>query len=98
MAKRLYLGNLPLSMTQDALEQLLANMGEVVTIRLMSEPFSGRSRGFAFVEMRRDQDALKAIQELNGREIEGRSIVVNEARPQEPRGGSRGGGGGFRRR
>ena len=96
MAKRLYLGNLPLSMTQDTLEQLVAAIGEVVTIRLMSEPFSGRSRGFAFVEMRRDQDAQRAIQELNGRAFEGRSIVVNEARPQEPRGNTRGGS--FRRR
>ena len=109
MAKRLYVGNLPLSMTQDALEQLVATKGEVLNIRLMSEPFSGQSRGFAFVEMRRDQDADKAIQELNGFKIEGRAIVVNEARPQVQwsrggsggsRGGPRpsGGGGSFRRR
>jgi RNA recognition motif-containing protein len=52
----------------------------------MTEPFSGRSRGFAFVEMRRDQDAEKAIRELHGMEIEGRAIVVNEARPREPHG------------
>ena len=98
MAKRLYLGNLPMSMTQDTLEQLVATKGEVVNIRLMTEPFSGRSRGFAFVEMRRDQDAEKAIRELNGTQIEGRSIVVNEARPQ-PTYGSRGGqAGGFRGR
>ncbi len=93
MAKRLYLGNLPLSMTQDSLEQLMATKGEVTNIRLMTEPFSGRSRGFAFVEMRRDDDAQKAIQELNGLQIDGRSIVVNEARPQlqTTRGGPRGG-------
>jgi len=98
MAKRLYLGNLPLSMTQDALEQLVATKGEVVNIRLMTDQFSGRSRGFAFVEMRRDEEAEKAIRELNGLQIEGRAIVVNEARPQE-RQGSRGGSrGGFRRR
>ena len=92
MAKRLYLGNLPLSMTQDTLEQLVAAKGEIVNIRLITEPFSGRSRGFAFIEMRRDQDAERAIRELNGLEVEGRKIVVNEARPQEQqgaRGGSR---------
>ncbi len=86
MAKRLYVGNLPLSMTQDALEQLMAAKGEVLNIRLVTEPFSGRSRGFAFVEMRRDGDAEKAIQELNGFQVEGRALVVNEARPQLPTG------------
>lgn len=93
MAKRLYVGNLPLSMTQDALEQLIATKGEILNIRLITEPFSRQSRGFAFVEMRRDQDAEKAIQELNGFQIEGRALVVNEARPQAPwaKGGRRGG-------
>ena len=86
MAKRLYLGNLPLSMTQDTLEQLVAAKGTVTNIRLVAEPFSGRSRGFAFVEMRRNEDAERAIRELNGLEIEGRAIVVNEARPEVPRG------------
>jgi len=99
MAKRLYLGNLPLSMTQDALEQLVALKGPILNIRLVTDPFSGRSRGFAFIEMRRDQDATKAIQELNGLEIEGRAIIVNEARPEVVRGHRRGAarGGGFRR-
>jgi len=97
MAKRLYVGNLPLSMTQDALEQLVASKGEILNIRLVAEPFSGRSRGFAFVEMRRDQDAEKAIRELHGLQIEGRAIVVNEARPQERHGSRRGSRGGFRR-
>ncbi len=98
MAKRLYLGNLPLSMTQDTLEQLVATKGPILNIRLVTDPFSGRSRGFAFIEMQRDTDASKAIQELNGFEIEGRAIVVNEARPEVERGGRRGASrGGFRR-
>ena len=82
MAKRLYFGNLPLSMTQDTLEQLVAAKGQIVNIRLVSDRFSGQSRGFAFIEMRRDEDAKRAIQELNGFQIEGRAIVVNEARPE----------------
>ncbi len=82
MGKRLYVGNLPLSMTQDALEQVVAVNGTILNIRLVTEPFSSKSRGFAFVEMRRDEDAKKVIQELNGRQIEGRAIVVNEARPE----------------
>ena len=82
MAKRLYVGNLPLSMTQDTLEQLVATKGQIINIRLVSDRFSGQSRGFAFIEMRRDEDAKKAIQELNGYEIEGRAIVVKEAWPE----------------
>lgn len=82
MATRLYIGNLPLSMTQDALEQLVAAKGDVLNLRLVTEPYSGKSRGFAFVEMRRNEDARKAIQELNGLVIEGRNLTVNEARPQ----------------
>lgn len=91
MATRLYIGNLPLSMTQDTLEQLVATKGDVVNIRLVTEPYSRRSRGFAFVEMRRDEEGRKVIQELNGLAIEGRNLVVNEARPkpQDSRRGAR---------
>jgi RNA recognition motif-containing protein len=89
MAKRLYIGNLPLAMEQSELEQLVAALGEVADIRLVKDQYSGRSRGFAFVEMRRDDDAQKVIQELNDKEVQGRKLVVNEARPKESSGGRR---------
>ena len=106
MSKKLYVGNLPFSVTQDSLEQLFSAKGEILSITLISDKYTGQSRGFGFVEMKRDEDAQKAIDELNGYELEGRALVVNEARPQEPReggfrehrGGSSSGGGGGRNR
>jgi RNA recognition motif-containing protein len=93
MSKKLYVGNLPFSVTQDALEQLFTAKGEILSISLISDKYTGQSRGFGFVEMKRDEDAQKAIEELNGFELEGRALVVNEARPQEQRSS-----GGFRER
>ena len=96
MSKKLYVGNLPFSVTQDSLEQLFASKGEVLSVSLINDKYTGQSRGFGFVEMKRDDEAQKAIDELNGFDFEGRALVVNEARPQQPREGGfrepRGGG------
>ena len=96
MGKKLYVGNLAFSTTQDALQQLFAQAGTVESATIISDRVTGRSKGFGFVEMASDQEATDAITKLNGQEIEGRAIVVSEARPQAPResrGGFGGGGG-----
>jgi cold-inducible RNA-binding protein len=95
MGKKLYVGNLPFSATESAISDLFSQIGGVDSVRLITDRDSGRSKGFGFVEMASDEDAEKAISELNGKEFEGRALTVNEARPQEPRTGG-GGGGGFR--
>lgn len=97
MGKKLYVGNLSYSLTSDALGQLFAASGKVESAEVIMDRETGRSKGFGFVEMGADQEAQAAIQALNGKEVEGRAIVVNEARPKEPRagGGFGGGGGGF---
>ncbi len=94
MGKKLYVGNLPFSATEGSVSDLFSQIGGVDSVRLITDRDSGRSKGFGFVEMASDEDAEKAISELNGKEFEGRALTVNEARPQEPRSG--GGGGGFR--
>lgn len=103
MGKKLYVGNLPYSFTEGTLNDLFGQIGAVESCRLITDRDSGRSKGFGFVEMSSEEDAEKAISELNGKEVEGRALTVNEARPQEPRsgggggfggGGGRGGGGG----
>jgi RNA recognition motif-containing protein len=98
MGKKLYVGGLPYSVTDDQLNELFASHGTVESARVISDRFSGRSKGFGFVEMSSEEEAQKAINELNGTQYEGRTIIVNEARPQEsrPRGGRGGGGGGGR--
>jgi RNA recognition motif-containing protein len=99
MNKKLYVGNLGYSVTVSALEELFASVGEVTSVNLITDRMTGRSRGFAFVEMADVEAAKKAIAELNGRDLEGRAIKVAEARPQRERrsGGyddrRRGGGG-----
>ena len=95
MGKKLYVGNLPFSATESAVSDLFSQIGGVDSVRLITDRDSGRSKGFGFVEMASDEEAEKAISELNGKEFEGRALTVNEARPQEPRSGG-GGGGGFR--
>lgn len=82
MAKKLFVGNLPFSVTDEQLNETFKAMGEVGSANVVTDKFSGRSRGFGFVEMTQDADAEKAVKELNGKEIEGRKIVVNEARPK----------------
>ena len=105
MAKKLYVGGLPYETTDDALRDLFAEAGAVESATVIIDRMSGRSRGFGFVEMSNDDEASKAIEMLDGKDIGGRKITVNEARPQEPRreggfgGGRRDGGrgGGFNR-
>ncbi|TSC91718.1 MAG: RNA recognition motif-containing protein [Parcubacteria group bacterium Licking1014_17] len=89
MEKRLYVGNLPFSITDDGLRDLFSKAGTVVTASVITDRMSGRSKGFGFVEMETDEGAQKAIEILNGKEFEGRAIVVNEARPKTERPPSR---------
>ncbi len=101
MSKKLYVGNLSYSVTTGILEELFASVGEVVSVNVITDRMTGRSRGFAFVEMAESADAQKAIAELDGRDVEGRALKVAEARPQRDRSSGyddRGGGGGRRRR
>ena len=90
----IYVGNLSFDETEDTLEAEFATHGEVTSARIITDRFSGRSRGFGFVEMPNQTEAEAAIAALNGREISGRALTVNEARPREDRGGRGGGGGG----
>ncbi len=97
MGKKLYVGNLSYSMTDDGLMAAFSKCGTVESARVITDRDSGRSKGFGFVEMSSDAEATKAIEELNGQTIEGRALNVSEARPQAPReggGGGRGFGGG----
>jgi RNA recognition motif-containing protein len=94
MGTKLYVGNLPYSATEERLQQHFAQHGSVVSARIITDKFSGRSKGFGFIEMAADAEAQKAIEALNGVDFEGRNIVVSEARPQAPR--PMGGGGGGR--
>lgn len=99
MGRKLYVGNLPFSATESTLSDLFSQIGQVDSARLITDRDSGRSKGFGFVEMGTDEEAQKAIAELNGKEVDGRALTVNEAKPQEPRsggGGGFGGGGGGR--
>lgn len=89
----LYVGNLAYSMRDDDLQDLFAAHGDVDSARVIMDRASGRSKGFGFVEMSDEEAAKAAIEALNGTEIEGRNVVVNEARPREDRRDNRGGGG-----
>ena len=93
MGRRLYVGNLPYSATEDQLTELFGRAGKVESVRVMRDMATGRARGFAFVEMGSDDDAQKAISEFHQHQMDGRALVVNEARPK-PEGGFGGGGGG----
>lgn len=96
MAKSLYVGGLPYSTTEDALRTLFSEAGEISSIRLIKDRDTGQSKGFAFVEMNNDAEALLAVQQFNGYQMDGRTLTVNEARPREERSGG-GGYGGNRR-
>jgi len=95
MAKKLYVGNLDYATTEASLSELFSSVGEVLSVNLVTDRMTGRSRGFAFVEMAEASAAQRAIDELNGKMVGQRQIKVAEARPQRPRGerDSRGGGG-----
>ena len=94
MGAKLYVGNLSYSVVEAKLQDLFAQHGNVVSARIITDKFSGRSKGFGFVEMGSDEEAERAAAVLNGHEFEGRTIVVSEARPQEPRSPRPGGGAG----
>lgn len=107
MAKKLYVGGLSYSTTEETLKETFAQAGTVETATVITDRMSGRSKGFGFVEMSSEEEAKKAIEMFNGQELEGRKIIVNEARPMEARpprtggfsrgSGGRGGFGGGRR-
>lgn len=103
----IYVGNLPFNLGEEDLKEIFEEYGEVTSAKIISDKFSGRSKGFGFVEMDSDDEANNAIKELNNAEVSGRNIKVNESKPREnsrggdSRGGDRrggGGGGGYQRR
>ncbi len=96
MGKRIFVGNLPFSATDQVLQDTFAQYGTVESAKVITDRATGRSKGFGFVEMATDAEAQAAIEKLNGAEYEGRTITVNEAREMQPREGG-GGGGGNRR-
>ena len=93
MGKKIYVGNLPFSITDASLETMFAEAGTVESAKIITDRYTGQSKGFGFVEMSTDEEASEAIQKFNGTEYEGRTLKVAEAKPQAPR-ENRGGGGG----
>jgi len=93
----IYVGNISWNLKDQDLSNLFASHGEVVSAKIVTDKFTNRSKGFGFVEMANDEQAQAAIAALNGSEVDGRGIVVNESRPK-PEGGGAGGGGGFKKR
>ena len=96
MGNKLYVGNLAYSVRDESLHQAFSQFGTVTSAKVMMDRDTGRSKGFGFVEMGSDAEAQSAINGMNGQALEGRAIVVNEARPREERPGGFGGGGGSR--
>jgi RNA recognition motif-containing protein len=92
MGKKLYVGNLGFDVTDKDLEAVFARAGVCESVAVVTDRFSGQSRGFGFVEMSSNAEAQKAIQELNGQDLKGRALKVNEAREREDRGGGNRGG------
>src|SRR5579859_4065161 len=93
--KRLYVGNLSFHTTEEQLQGIFAPYGQIDSVSLVTDRSTGQSRGFCFVEVSDDAAADRAIAELNGQDVDGRALNVNEARPREERGGGGGGRGGF---
>jgi RNA recognition motif-containing protein len=102
MAKKLYVGNLPYTTTEQELRDMFSQVGEIADLAVITDRYTGQSKGFAFVEMASDDAAQEAISRFDGQMMGNRQLVVNEARPREDRGGGRGGdrrgGGGGRDR
>lgn len=94
MGKKLYVGSLPYSTTEEEMREMFSPFGTVESVRIISDKFTGKSRGFGFVEMSTDEEAQKAIESMQGKDVGGRALVVNEARPEEKRSFGGGGGGG----
>ena len=95
MGSKIYVGGLPYAATEQQLSDLFAQHGAVESARVITDKFTGQARGFGFVEMTASEDAQKAIAALNGTQMDGRTLTVNEAKPMEPRTGGGGGRGGF---
>ena len=96
MGNKLYVGGLPYSVTDGRLQEIFTEHGTVETARVVSDKFTGQSRGFGFVEMSSGSEAQKAIDALNGTQLDGRTLTVNEAKPMAPRSNDGGGGRGNR--
>jgi RNA recognition motif-containing protein len=94
MGNKLYVGGLPYSVTDGRLQEIFTDHGTVESARVVSDKFTGQSRGFGFVEMSSGSEAQKAIDALNGTQLDGRTLTVNEAKPMAPRSNDGGGGGG----
>jgi RNA recognition motif-containing protein len=94
MGRKLYVGNLTYGVTDESLQEMFAPFGTVQSAQIIMDRDTGRSKGFGFVEMGSDQEAQAAIAAMNGKEVDGRTLTVNEARPKEDRGGGGGRGGG----
>jgi RNA recognition motif-containing protein len=92
MSSKLYVGNLSFSIDDTSLQSMFAELGTVTSAKIIMDRDTGRSKGFGFVEMSSASEAQAAIEKMNGQEVEGRALTVNEARPQEPRSGGFGGG------
>jgi len=96
MGKKLYVGSISFNATEESLQDLFSSIGEVESVKIITDRDTGRSKGFGFIEMSSEEDAKKAIEQLNGTKFMERDLIVNEARPQQPRerrgfGGGRGG-------
>jgi RNA recognition motif-containing protein len=89
MAKNVYVGNMSFDTTEDRLRELFQAHGEVTSVNIITDRYSGRPRGFGFVEMATDEAAAAAIAALNGQNVDGRELKVNVAKPRQPRGGGR---------
>lgn len=100
MNKKLYVGSLPFSVTEEELHNLFSAFGAIESVRIITDKFTGQSKGFGFVEMASADEAKKAIDGMNGKQLNGRTLIVNEARPEQRRersfSGNGGGGGGER--
>ncbi len=94
MASKLYVGGLPYSVTETQLQELFSQHGEVRSAKVITDKFTGRSRGFGFVELGSEEQGRKAMEALNGTQLEGRTLIVNEAKEQGDRRAPGGGGGG----
>jgi RNA recognition motif-containing protein len=95
MGKKLYVGSIPFKASENDLKELFSTVGEVASVKIITDMYTGQSKGFGFIEMTSEEDAKKAIAELNGTSFMEKTIIVNEARPQKPRekrgfGGDRG--------
>jgi RNA recognition motif-containing protein len=94
MGKNIYVGNLSYTVTEDALRKCFEAVGECVSVQIIKDKITGQAKGFGFVEMENEADAKEAIAKINGTELGGQKLTVNEARPRQDRGGSGGGYGG----